>query len=314
MPQTYDVPEQYAGRTLAQIRDMGYAFQPGILGGFLGVGENQPLTRGQVLTANIPEHYANSGESQALSSIFGSGVSSDVRAQQQAATARTAAIAPAVASYQERIPQITQGFDVERQRLQGEVTPIKQRYQTVLDELKRRETKETGRESETLSREYGKRGVPLSSGIFDQNLNRNLGDISQFYGIQQREAEATQEESLRNITNLVNQLRPQEETAKFNITNALAQLQAGAGNASIEDAFRQIQFQEQQRQFQQQQALAQNKFDYEKTLTKAEKEPQYATLSEGQTLYDLLGGKSIFTAPKTYKPSDQFGGDDWEYI
>ena len=314
--QIFQVSEALGGKTLEQLKNYGGYDYGNFRPEQLGIGGNTPLSAGQQLTYRTDDPtYQNEGEYQKFTRLFGQPLSTEQQsqiAQQKALTARQQAIAPAVSSLEASIPEQTQKFGVERTRLQGEVDPIKQRYQLVLDKLKRRETKQVGEAQTSLSREYGKRGIPLSSGVFDQNLAQNVYPITDFYGIQQRETGASQEENLRNITNLVNQLLPQETEANRTIRNVIANLQSGAGNASIEDAIKQLQMQEERRQFDEKSVLSKAQQETQRRLADAqianynkpaETDPfkQFRTLGEGQTLVNLNTGQPIYTAPKTYK-------------
>ena len=210
------------------------------------------------------------------------------------------AIRPAVESLQAQIPETQAKFATERGRLTGEVEPLKQRYQTLLDDLTRRETRETEATQLALAREFGRRGIPQSSGLAEQTGLERTQPISQFYGIQQREAVGERESGLRQLQNLITGLTPQETEATRAIRNAIAQMQAGAGQSAIQQAMQQLTFQEQQRQAQAGESLAQQKFDYEKTLAKAEDlSKKYATLAPGAALINLLTGQPIYTNPKT---------------
>src|SRR3990167_9867131 len=146
------------------------------------------------------------------------------------------AIRPAIQSYEASIPEITQKFATERTRLGGEKQPLIDRYQNLVAELTGRETKETGREATALSREYGKRGIPLSSGAYEQNLNQKLGDISQFYGVQRKDVGLAQEADIRDIDSLISQLTGQEVENVRSVRNAIAQLQASGGLQANQNA------------------------------------------------------------------------------
>lgn len=279
---------------------------------------------GENLDTLAKQHLGYSGPpTKRTTSGFQAAIGSDTSSPTDYATLaaqqlklRQEANQPAIKSLEASIPEQAQKFTTERGRLQGEVDPIKQRYQLVLDELKRRETKDTGEVNTALAREFGRRGIPLSSGLYEQTGIEKRQPISEFYGIQGREASASQEESLRNITNLVNALTPQETEATRTIRNAIANLQAGAGNASIDDAFNQLRFQEEQRQFNQNYALQQAQEDSNRKLREAQAtnylrpetkttdiSKNFTALGEGQTLFNLLTGKPIYTANKTYKPT-----------
>src|SRR3990167_1407642 len=69
-----------------------------------------------------------------------------------------------------------------RTALEASKNPLRERYDQLLTELTRQQTVETGQQNLALSREYGKRGIPLSSGMFEQDLMGKTQGISQFYG------------------------------------------------------------------------------------------------------------------------------------
>lgn len=332
MPQLqFAIPDALAGKTLNQLQDTNQYNIPGVgrakfMQNQLNVGFDSPLTKGGLLNYSSDDPtYQGSGEYMTLANLFGNPLGGEQladRARQQALTARQSAIAPAVSSLEASIPEQAQKFGAEKTRLEGEVNPIKQRYQLVLDELKRRETKQVGEAQTALSREYGKRGIALSSGAFDQNLAQNINPLTDFYGIQGREAAGAQEESLRNITNLVNQLVPQETEANRTIRNAIAQLQAGAGNASIDDAFNQLKFMEEQRQYNQNFTLKQSEQEMEKRLKEAQianynqpaKNDPYShlvTLGEGDSVFNRQTLQNIFKNPKTYQANTNNGDNGW---
>ena len=87
---------------------------------------------------------------------------------------------------------------------------------------------------------------------------------------------------------MINQLVPQETEANRMIRNAIASLQSGAGTGAIEDAFRQLQFMEQQRQFNQ-----------NLTLQKTQQESQSALSSAQSTYYNALAQGKISASSAT---------------
>ncbi|MBI2005627.1 MAG: hypothetical protein HYS80_02590, partial [Candidatus Aenigmarchaeota archaeon] len=101
---------------------------------------------------------------------------------------RQEANAPAVASLEAGIPETSARFATERTRLAGEKEPLKQRYQSILDEITRREKVDVGAQERVTSREFGRRGIPLSSGLFDTTLQEAVSPLSQFYTGQAKEA------------------------------------------------------------------------------------------------------------------------------
>lgn len=309
------IASQYEGKTLNQIRDAGIGFRPDILGSFLGIAENAPLSADTIYRANIPQNYQNSSEGNAFRSIF-SGNDADILSRQQAAAqekaqaARMQAIAPAVQSLEASIPEISQKFGSERTRLEAGKDPLKARYQSILDELKRREGVETQETNTALAREFGRRGVPLSSGLYDETGIEKRRPISEFYSGQTKDVGLSQEEGLSNIDQLIASLTGQEVESVRGIRNALASLQSGAGNASIEDAFRTLQAQEQSRQFDEGQTLEKERLRFaqqgqavEEAMSQrnfAEQVRQYnSTLVENQRQFGIQESRLGRVTPET---------------
>lgn len=258
---TFKVPTALAGKSFKEIGSPIPQDWYGVPFGREGfeTAYETPLTAGQLL--NFQTHdptYQGSGQYQGLVKLLGAPLNQaqvqDVQAQ-KALAARQQAIAPAVQSLEVSIPEIAQKFGTERSRLQGEVDPLKQRYQTLIDDLTRRESRDVGEVNKALSSEFSRRGIPLSSGLYEQTGLERRQPVSEFYGIQQREAVGERESGLRQLQNLIAGLTPQETEANRTIRNAIAQLQAGAGTDAITDAQTALRFMEEQRQFNQNLAL-----------------------------------------------------------
>ena len=157
--------------------------------------------------------------------------------------------APAVSSYQASLPEISQKYAQERTRLEGERQPLRERYQQILNDLGRREKVEPGRVSRDVSREYGRRGIPLSSGAFETNLTEQLNPITEYYAGQAATTGLERERGLQELTNLASGLTTQETEQSRAVQNAMAQLQAGSSREAIANALQQFQLQQQAQQF-----------------------------------------------------------------
>lgn len=149
---------------------------------------------------------------------------------------RMEAIKPAIESYQASKPEVTSAFESRTGQLAAEKQPLIDRYQTLLDELTGRETKETAAQGKYMSQEWGKRGVPLSSGMYQEALTNKTQDISQYYGTQQKETTLSRESDLRDLENQITNLTSEKVEALRGIDQAIANLQADAGNQSVTDA------------------------------------------------------------------------------
>ena len=109
---------------------------------------------------------------------------------------------PAIQSLQQQVGEVGQSFAGQRQRLESGIRPLRDRYNQILDEMK-------GRVSTDVSREYGRRGIPLSSGMFEQDLTSKINPITRDVGL-------AREEGVRGIEGLIAGLTGQETESKRN--------------------------------------------------------------------------------------------------
>lgn len=169
---------------------------------------------------------------------------------------------PAVASLQASIPELEQRFSTQRTGLEAEREPLKARYDRILKDM-------TARVSTDISREYGRRGIPLSSGMFETNLTERLNPLTERIGLER-------EGGLRDLTNLIAQLTGQETEQRRAIQNAIAQLQAGDPSGAISQGLNLLQTQQSAQAQSAQQALAQRQADLAQQIF------QQTTLPESQ--------------------------------
>lgn len=170
------------------------------------------------------------------------------------------------------------------QTLESGKAPLKERYSKLLDSIKGRRETQLQQTDINTARELGRRGITTDSTFAGQ------------YGQQQRLPVEQQFGQLEAETGLA------AEQSQQSILNAIAQLQAGAGQSEVQ---RQLTLQQLAQQTQESDLNRQLQRDLAPT---AKEESPFTTLSEGQTLYNLLTGKAQYTAPKTYKP--ETGGND----
>lgn len=170
------------------------------------------------------------------------------------------------------------------QSYQASKAPLEERYKNVLNQIKGNQTISEEREKTNVAREYGKRGIPLSSGVYDQAVSQAINPISQAYTGMYQDSLASQNIDLSNID------------------KAIALLQSGNPESAISGALGFTSNAQQAEQSSRNYDLALQQLALQKeTANKTNLADQYLTLGEGSTLYDLLGGKALYTAPKSYK-------------
>ena len=289
----YTVPSEYLNKGL--ISDQ-----------FRGIGEQ--LGAGPDLPAGVYGNYrvTDTGTGGRSISQRSAGEMQDEAFQRQIALARQAN-QPAIQAQEASKPIIEQAYGQRETSLKGRIPALKDRYENILDDLTNRETKETTETKTALGREFGKRGVPLSSGVYDQTTLEKTQPISQFYGVQRKDTGLSQESDIKTIEDLIASL-PIEKAGELNkVQQMIASLESGAANTGMQNAFTSLNMQQNQNQFdaQLEQAL---KIAQMQNQPQAQREDRYATLGEGQTLFDLINGSPVYTNQKTYKPTA--GGND----
>ena len=200
---------------------------------------------------------------------------------------------PAVTSLQAQIPEIAGKYATQRTQLEAGKEPLKARYDQLLKDI-------TSRTELAAGREFGRRGIPLSSGVYETALAERIAPETERIGLEK-------ETGLRGLTDLIANLTGQETGEQRAVSNAIAQLQAGGASSAITNALQMYQMQQQEKSQTAQRTLQERISQAELAAKQPEK---YATLSEGQTLYNLLTGQAEYKAGKTYK--EAVGAGEWE--
>ncbi len=158
--------------------------------------------------------YGKTGLSNPVDS---SGSNSDLI--QNAIDMNNRAIDPAVSSYKESIPEIQSGFSSQRDTLS-------QKYDNLLSSIKGNQTTAENRQTVTTQNELGRRGILTDTGLGQQEMTNALNPItSEYTGL-------LTDTGLSKIGD-INQSYTDETSALRSVYNAIAQLQAGAGQTGV---------------------------------------------------------------------------------
>lgn len=182
---------------------------------------------------------ANSGGS--TGSPGSSGMGGADSTIQRAIEMNQQAVRPAVESISAGIPETQAQFSQQRDQLNAEKQPLVDRYNNLISSLKGNQTTAENRQTVATRNEQGRRGI-TGGGVYDQQLVDALNPITSEYTGMIKDTGLQQESDLRNLVNQVSNSYTQETSATRAIRNALAQLQAGAGQAGISQGIQQGQF------------------------------------------------------------------------
>ena len=211
---------------------------------------------------------------------------------------------PIIQATQAQIPTNQASYAQRGQALESQKGNLEQRYQSVLSSLSASENRETSTAQTSSAREFGKRGVPLSSGAYDQYLAQQVNPIGEYYASQRAGQGATFAGLQSDLGNLIAQNPIEQQQAEDQIRQAIAQLQAGNPGQSVQNALQQYQLQSQAQQDAASNALRHKELSLAAN-PRGQAQEQYANLSPGETIYDLLNKSALYTAP--YKISSGGG-------
>lgn len=151
-------------------------------------------------------------------------------------------IQPAISALAGQIPLAQQSMNTNVSALQGEKQPLIDRYQGLLDQLTQRENTDIGQTNLNTSREFGARGIPLSSGVFNQTLQEKTTPIRQNYTGQITQTGLSREADLRDLATRIATAQTQGQSGINDIYSKIAGLYAdatkpvaGAGGMSAGD-------------------------------------------------------------------------------
>ena len=140
---------------------------------------------------------------------------------------------PAISSLQASIPEVQQKFATQKTQLEGQKTPLKERYANLLADIKGQGKISEEAQTRITSGELGKRGIVGSSTLAGQEIQRAVEPIRAGLRTATKEIGLGQEEGLRGIENAITNLTGLEVDQVRAVTNAIAQLQSGAGQAGV---------------------------------------------------------------------------------
>lgn len=293
MPTTagyYTPPEALVGQTPQQLRYAGgdiaqYAFGglPEELASTLGIGANTPL------------------ENRAYSIVAGAGQPSEYITKTFRSTDPNQSSYDALAQSK---TLTSQAYDERERQLAAEEDPLKARYQKIIDDITAAKTKDVTEQGRVLSREYGARGIPLSSGAYEQDLAGKTSGINQFYTSQATEAGFEREDKLRELFNLKN-MNPIEKAQALNALDLeIAQMKSEGADKQLQRNLEMYKADLEQKWKQEDLNLRQQEFAYQTR----EKAPDYQLTEFNKNLYAFdPANKSITELLK-----GQLGaGDDW---
>ena len=168
--------------------------------------------------------------------------------QRFATEANMRAIQPAVSSLEAGIPELRAAFMTRQSQLEAEKQPLKDRYEQLLNEIRGREQSQVNEATEIANREFGRRGIPLSSTFVAEEI---FGRTQPIRSAAQSDILSTifeREANLRNLDNAITNLTSEMVEAERNIRNSIAQIQATAGSTGVAQALEMFKFAQEQRQ------------------------------------------------------------------
>src|SRR3990167_3465949 len=229
------------------------------------------------------------------------------------------AIEPQVSALQQTIPTTQAKFAQQKTSLEAERQPLVDRYQNIINEISRLQEADIGDVNRVTSREFARRGVPISSGLVEQTLQERVSPIRQSYAGQIGNVGIEREAGLRDLATRIAQSGVSEQEAINQITGQIAGMQTGAGQEAMRNALALYQTQgelgvserqlaQQQAQFASQQAQQESQFGRGLGMSQAELAQQALQFGQqqGLTREQMAQQQAQFGAGQSQQES-QFG-------
>lgn len=140
---------------------------------------------------------------------------------------------PAIDSYKASIPEVQAKYAAAKTTAEGRRSIYEDRYNQLLDQINQSQTGETNATIKNTAREFGRRGVALSSTEYGNEQNAAVDPITHYYTGQKAAALTGSNETNLNLDELIANLTSGEVGDERAIQNAIAQLQMGAATSGL---------------------------------------------------------------------------------
>lgn len=157
-------------------------------------------------------------------------------------------IQPLISSLQASNESVKQQYDVQNKALEAQRQPLKERYDQLLSQVKGQQTQSVNKQTLATSNELGKRGILPSSGLNQQEIINATEPINQQYTALANDVGFQGQQAQQEITNQQANLSASQIKDLREISNAIAQAQAGGNQSAISLALEQIRNQQDQSQ------------------------------------------------------------------
>jgi len=193
-------------------------------------------------------------------------------------------------------PIVEAAYAERGKQLESSKQPMIDRYNNIIDELKGREERETTKTSTATATEYGKRGIPLSSGMYEEALGQKTSDISRYYGTQIKDVGFEREEKLKSINDMLAMLPIERAQDLHNIDVKIAEMKAAGAERQLTLALEAFKIQREEK-------WRQQEFDLQKQKFELERERGMIDIQSAKADLDL---KNVFRSLSSLE--SQFGG------
>lgn len=143
---------------------------------------------------------------------------------------------PAIASLQSGANELKGFYKEQTKKLESQISPLKERYDSLIGQIKGNQTTAENRQTVTTANELGRRGILPSSGLGEQTITSAVNPITQQYTGDIAEAGYQREAGIQGILEQIASLSGQRTGALSDINTSIAGLQGGDINSAIQNA------------------------------------------------------------------------------
>lgn len=166
-------------------------------------------------------------------STSGTDYSSILKSSQEAAKA---AIEPAVEALKSSLTTTQNKYSTLASQAAAGSTSLTERYNSLIDELKSKGTQSEQAQTKVTAGELGKRGIPLTSTLAQQEITNAVQPITSETASNIKSVGLAREDALGSLANTITNLGITGQEAEDAINTAIAQLYSGASSDAVSNA------------------------------------------------------------------------------
>ena len=141
--------------------------------------------------------------------------------------------APVISSLREQMPTIEAMYGKRGEQLEGRIAPFEEKYNNMLAEVTRMKDEEKVNTESAKRKEFAKRGIAMSSGMYGNELEKAITPIERYYGTRSTDLNLDRVAKVKEITDIIDMLPLQQKADIQKVLTTIANVEGASGESAI---------------------------------------------------------------------------------